>query len=186
MKKFIVFLCAISLLLGVAGIAGAVPIKWSGNNHYYDIVHFETDQTWMVANTEAGTKTYLGMQGHLATLTSAAENSWVASNFFPNHTYWLGGYQFNKDDEPSGNWAWVTGETWSYQNWSGGEPNDEGGDEDHLQFWSDDDTWNDMHNYWEGGGYIIEYEGAPIPEPATMLLLGSGLVGLAGFRRKKK
>ena len=35
------------------------------------------------------------------------------------------------------------------------------------------------------GRFVEEGITAPIPEPGTMMLLGSGLVGLAGWGRKK-
>ena len=38
--------------------------------------------------------------------------------------------------------------------------------------------------YNQGNGYEIPTGSAPVPEPATMLLLASGLAGLAGFRKR--
>ena len=185
-KSSFLLLTAGACIAGIAGMANGTPIQWEitagGNGHWYDAV--DNEVTWDQANTDVQSMTYNGLQGHLATLTSEAENTFVWNNF-SKIGYWLGGYQTDKNAEPDGHWAWVTGEEWGWTNWRSGEPNNDQGTEDHLQFdWQVGQVWNDFYNDRTSGGYIVEYESAPVPEPATLLLFGSGLAALTTLRRR--
>jgi len=61
------------------------------------------------------------------------ENELVSN--YVTESVWLGGYQTSTEGEPDDNWAWTDENPWSistFTNWDNGEPNDEGGEEDHL------------------------------------------------------
>jgi len=159
-------------------IGSAIP--FSGNGHFYEFIEAK-DISWSDAKTAAEARTLYGMQGYLATITSAEENDFVAAKLAGNG--WIGA----SDAGAEGVWKWVTGPeagtqfsngsqavNGQYENWAPGEPNDynfggkvpEG--EEYIHFWGDGankGTWNDFPNAVVPGfglsiaGYIVEYGG---------------------------
>lgn len=105
---------------------------------------------------------------------------------------WLGDYRSDNLAEPAGYWGWVTSEAWSSTNWRPGEPNDGrpggGGNEQYLHFLQDSGgplgTWNDAPGSLGFYGYVVEWDGNPVPIPSAVWLVGSSLLGLVGQKRK--
>ncbi len=145
-------------------------LTFGGTGHFYEYVSSGAI-TWGNARTAAAARTYQGLQGYLATMTSADENAFANSKL-GGAAGWLGG----SDAAVEGNWTWVTGpETGNvfcignlncvvqpgfYANWNSDEPNDSGG-EDCLQFLAGGTgKWNDLSTSSTGvTGYVVEYGG---------------------------
>src|SRR5437588_6298286 len=169
------------------------PRHWSGNGHFYEFVRFSStaSNTWYDARTAASQRTFASLPGHLATITSAQENDFIASNFntgVSGEGAWIGGIAA-KDD---GVWRWDCGPEagvqfalgrkatapYHYANWGGVEPNHMQFNEDYLAFnvgrtfadiIKNGQWWDAVAKPWRGDpvvGYLVEYEPNGIPEPA--------------------
>jgi hypothetical protein len=97
---------------------GTYPVQWKadegGNEHWYLLLKAAPD-CWDQSRLAA-----VQLGGHLATVSSAPENQFIAglvSRFYGSNVT-IGGFK----DLSVGAWRWVTGEPWEFTNWQVGEP----------------------------------------------------------------
>ncbi|RIK75719.1 MAG: hypothetical protein DCC68_20750 [Planctomycetota bacterium] len=149
------------------------PISEGGNGHVYERVTFS--EAWDTARTLAAASTVLGVSGHLATITSAAEQAFFNSiTTLTNTAGWLGGRQNANApgySEPAGGWTWLTQEPWSFTNWASGEPNDSSSADSAVYIAADGAnlSWNDRSAF-DQLPYWIEYPTAIVDAPRVELV----------------
>jgi hypothetical protein len=176
--------CIMTLSLPL--ISMGVLVQWDigvgGNGHYYEVV--TPGAFWSTAKIDAEGMTFLGASGHLATITSAAENTFLSNLVDDAGTTfaWIG----LTDEVSEGNWLWVTGETFSFDNWAVGEPNGATG-ANWAFIYGSNGNWDDGHNGF-GISYLVEFDVPPsaVPEPSTTMPLLGLMLGLTWVRRRRR
>ena len=135
--------------------------------HYYEFVP-KLHTSWNAARAEAKTKTFFGLRGYLACITSAAENNFILNKIRqPNGSIprgWIGATDLANPDvlvTAAGTYRWIdgpeAGNTLAYANYSAGEPNNviqanispQG---EHYLHFMPSGQWNDL----PGSGPVVD------------------------------
>ncbi len=165
---------AFALLCLSCESADAALVQWrvedGGNGHWYGLT--TSVGTWDAATAEAA-----ALGGHLASITSSAENAFIsnlasAAGSGATFACWLGLRRANA----SSPWYWSDGSATNYFNWAPGEPNNAAGAEFYGWMYtpSAGGVWND-HNQTD---YALRgvIEVVPAPGALALLALAGGVV----------
>ncbi len=210
MKRILGVMVSFAILC-LANVAHSTFIEYASainpaNGHSYYIYYSPTvsqwpflhvdntnDISWFEAKTAAE-----AMGGYLATITNEAEEVFLQStSAFAGSVKgegiraWIG----LSDAMEERVFKWVAGpevgQTLSYADWMVGEPNNAGLEGENYVEWRNypygpnAGAWNDVpFDAWGVNTFMVEVN--PVPEPATMFVFGTGLVGLVGSRVRKK
>jgi len=125
-------------------------VVFSGNEHRYEVIN--KSMLWTSARDDCKKR-----GGYLVTITSKEEQEFIEgllSEYGKQNFYWIGGFR-NK-----GKFQWVTGEDFSYKNWTG-ELDNYGGNRNYLICGVKEGSWFGWANIITSEvriGYICEWD----------------------------
>lgn len=142
--------------LAVSGTSFLCPSGWAVNmatQHCYSYTGTALTQSGAAANCN-------GNGAYLAAFGDAAEEAFVRNITNLGDNVWIGLYRVAANNNNVSDWAWYGGNSGTYRNWGGGEPNNAGG-ENCTHFRAGMSDWNDIG--CEGSAFpsVCEHNGLP-------------------------